>query len=407
MQVAPDAERGPQRHATDPPDSPVELEIGAVANGGSCVARHDGRVVFVRHTLPGEVVLATVTGVGGGGRYWLADATTVLRTSPHRVQPPCPFSGPGGCGGCDYQHVALDEQRRWKAGVVAEQLLRLGGIDTDVPLDPVPGDAAGLQWRTRVRYAVAPDGRTGFRMHRSATVVPVEGCRIAAAAVQDAEVAGDRVSEHDWAGCDEVVVVSSADGVGVWQRPGPKPPEVRERAAGRDWSVAGDGFWQVHPGAADALADQVVQHCAGMAPVWDLYCGVGLFAGALAAAEPGRRIAAVEGDRRAVALARRNLAGLPGVRVHRRDVRAWTADPVGPTPEAVVLDPPRSGAGAQVVDRLTGSAASRLVYIACDPAALGRDAGRLREAGWRLNGVRALDIFPMTHHVEAVAVFDR
>jgi tRNA/tmRNA/rRNA uracil-C5-methylase (TrmA/RlmC/RlmD family) len=392
--------------AADAPDR-VELVVGAPAAGGACVARHEGRVVFVRHTLPGERVMAHVTGVGGGGRFWFADAVEVLSPATGRVSAPCPFSGPGGCGGCDYQHVDLAVQRRWKADIVAEQLRRLGGVEVAVDAAAVPGDDYGLGWRTRVRYAVDSKGGTGFRAHRSRRVVAVDRCRIATAAVQHAEADGVPVTAGRWDGCDEVVVVQHADGVLVQPQPGPPSPEVSEEAVGRRWLVAGDGFWQVHPGAAAALADLVVAHCTDSRAVWDLYSGVGLFAGALGAADDSRRIAAVEGDRRAAALARANLADLRGVRVWRSDVRRWLARPPGGRPDTVVLDPPRKGAGAEVMRLLDDSGAERMVYIACDPASLGRDTGPALRSGWRLEAVQALDIFPMTHHVETVALFRR
>ncbi len=370
------------------------------------MARHDGRVVFVRHTLPGERVVAQVTGVGGGGRYWFADAVAVLEAAEGRVAPPCPFSGAGGCGGCDYQHVEVPLQRRWKSDIVAEQLRRLGGTEAAVPVESVPGDAGGLSWRTRIRYGVDPHGRLGLRAHRSSTVVPLDRCRIADERIQAATMSGQPLTERRWEGTDEVVVVAGADEVVISPRPGPEPGDVLERAAGRRWRVAADGFWQVHPGAADALVGLVLQHCRGDS-VWDLYSGVGLLAGAMAAAREGRTVAAVEGDRRAAGLARRNLADLPGVAVHHRDVRRWVADPPGPQPDTVVLDPPRRGAGGRVLSHITATSAGRIVYIACDPASLGRDTGLLSGAGWRLVSVVGLDMFPMTHHTETVAAFER
>lgn len=388
------------------PVEPVELEVTAVANGGACVARHDGRVVFVRHSLPGERVLAQITSSGGGGRFWFADAVDILEPAAERVTPPCQFAGPGGCGGCDYQHVSISEQRQWKSQIVAEQLQRLGGVEVAVPINSLPGSQDGLGWRTRVRYAVNQAGRAGLRQYRSDTVVQLDRCLIAVPSIQAARSDGEAVLDRDWPGSKEVTVVAASDGVRVLPQPGPRPPEVMEQAVGRSWAVAGDGFWQVHPAAAEALCEQVLAACEDAEVLWDLYCGVGLFAGALAD-ERERRITAVEGDRRAATLARRNLADLSKVRVVRRDVREWVAAPKGPQPDTVVLDPPRKGAGAAVLQPLQDSSAQRLVYIACEPAALGRDTKLLVEHGWELSDVVALDLFPMTHHVETVAVFDR
>ena len=134
----------------------LELEVGAIAAGGGCVARApDGKVVFVRHSLPGERVRAQVT--ASTSSYLRADAVEILGPSPDRVEPPCPHAGPGRCGGCDFQHVEIGAQRRLKAFRIAEQLERLAGMDLDVEVEPVPGDTAGLGYRSRVRVAV--DGR--------------------------------------------------------------------------------------------------------------------------------------------------------------------------------------------------------------------------------------------------------
>ena len=152
----------------------VEVTIGPVAHGGHCVARHEGRVVFVRHALPGERALVRVTEAKAGQRFVRADAVDVLEASPHRVEPPCPYAGPGLCGGCDFQHVDLAEQRRLKAAVVREQFARLARRDVEVEVEPVPGDRAGLGWRTRVEFAIDSQGAPGLRRHRSHDVLAVQ-----------------------------------------------------------------------------------------------------------------------------------------------------------------------------------------------------------------------------------------
>ena len=156
----------------------LELEVGEVAQGGWCVAREPaGRVVLVRHALPGERVLARVTEVTS--RFARADAVQILAASPDRVEPPCPHARPGGCGGCDWQHASLAAQRQLKAAVISQQLRRIAGLDREVTVEPLPGDPDGLGWRTRVRFAVGPDGTAGLRKHRSHEVIDVGHCPIA------------------------------------------------------------------------------------------------------------------------------------------------------------------------------------------------------------------------------------
>lgn len=414
----------------------VLVEVGAVAHGGHCVARHEGQVLFVRHALPGESVEVVVTEVGPGGRFLRADAVRVLTPSPDRVAPPCPHAGPGRCGGCDWQHVDLAAQRRLKTAVLVETLSRLGGL-TDVggvPLadavsvQAVPGDDAGLGWRTRVTYAVAPDGRPGLRRHRSHDVEPVEHCRIAHPAVVDTSV-----TSRTWKGYDTVSVVAASSGERL-VRTEPSTPTgdgqarsialqgipadvavgglrgrgwVRELAAGREWRVDGAGFWQVHPGAADVLVG-AVRELLEPSPgehLLDLYAGVGLFGGSLASdLGPTGRIDCVETAPRAVADARRNLHDLPTVHLHQASVDRWLAERAPARVDLAVLDPPRSGAGAKVMTAVLALRPRAVAYVACDPASLARDLRTAAELGWRVAAIRAYDLFPMTAHLETVAL---
>jgi tRNA/tmRNA/rRNA uracil-C5-methylase (TrmA/RlmC/RlmD family) len=377
-----------------------------VAHGGHCVARHEGRVVFVRHTLPGETVRAVVTDGAEGSSFWRADAVEVLAPSPDRVPPPCPWSGPGRCGGCDWQHVSVPAQRALKAEVVREQLSHLAHLDVAVDVEPVPGDVDGLGWRTRVTWAVAEDGSAGLRRHRSHEVVPVDSCRIAHPLVDEAGV-----TRRTWPGAGSVEVSASvATGDRLVLPDGRGDGVLTEVVGDRAFRVTGGGFWQVHPGAAGTLLAAVMD---GLRPqpgdtALDLYGGVGLFAAQLAeVVGPTGRVTLVESDRVAVADARHNLAEFPAVRVERgrvdhvlRRLRTGRAD-------LVVLDPPRSGAGRAVVDLVARQVRPRRVaYVACDPAALARDLTWFAERGYRLAALRAFDIFPMTHHVECVAVLE-
>jgi tRNA/tmRNA/rRNA uracil-C5-methylase (TrmA/RlmC/RlmD family) len=387
-----------------------DVEVGPVAHGGHCVARHDGRVIFVRHTLPGERVTVQITDGDEESRFLRADAVAVLDASPDRVAPACPYSGPGRCGGCDFQHVDLAAQRALKASVVREQLQRLAGLDVPVTVEAVPGDNGGLGWRTRLQFAVDPSGQAGLRKHHSHEVVPVDVCPIGHPDLP-------AVGTLPWPGASSVEAIVSAAGEqlriiehrGRTSYDGPRI--VHEHAAGRDWEVTGSAFWQVHPGAGDTLVEAVLT---ALAPrrgehAADLYSGVGLFSAALAerVGENGR-VVAVEGDRTAVADAERNLGDLPQVEhlVDRVD-RALTNGSLGADIDLVVLDPPRTGAKRKVVDAVAGLEPRAVAYVACDPAALARDVAIFAERGYRLTSLRAFDLFPMTHHVECVALLER
>jgi tRNA/tmRNA/rRNA uracil-C5-methylase (TrmA/RlmC/RlmD family) len=373
-----------------------EVSVGPVAHGGHCVARHEGRVVFVRHTLPGERVVVSVT-EDRGGSFCRADAVSVLTASPDRVPVSCPVAVPGGCGGCDWQHASWAAQRALKASVIAEQLRRLAGVTMPVEVEELPGGP--LRWRTRVRMTVDPDGRPGFRAHRSHRVVPVEDCPISAYGTVD-EVVG-----RSWEPGSALTVSVDAnaethvgDGVAV------------ERAARREWRVSSDGFWQAHPDAADVYAEVVAAWSglrAGEA-AWDLYAGVGLFASVLAeAVGSSGSVMAVESFRPAAEEAAENLADLAQVRVFAGKVESVLRAGEGPDPAVVVLDPPRKGAGREVVEAIVSRGPRRVVYVACDPAALARDVATFATHGFGLERLRAFDAFPMTHHVECVALLTR
>ncbi|GAA3925238.1 class I SAM-dependent RNA methyltransferase [Actinomadura viridis] len=432
----------------------LDLEVGNVANGGFCVARHEGRVVFVRHALPGERVRARVT--DRTKNFLRADAVEILQPSPDRVQPPCPFAGPGRCGGCDWQHASLPAQRRLKAAVVEEQLQRVAGITRTVTVEEVPYPVTdemppdpGLGWRTRVQFSVV-DGTVGLRRHRSHDIEPIDECLIAHPGV---EMMG--IERKRWPGTVSVEgIVSATTGDrlvalkggrkarvprldvpvrlfrGKETAPDKQVPYVREEVSGRLFQISGSGFWQVHPGAAGLLADAVLE---ALEPkpgeiALDLYCGVGLFAALLGErVGPDGLVVGVESDAQAVRDAKFNARDLPQVAIERGQVEAVVpdlefgrADGTGRTQtkrggghhrgarvrgaDIVVLDPPRSGAGRAVVDQVARLADRKIAYVSCDPATLARDLAYFSERGWTLETFRAFDAFPMTQHVECLAV---
>jgi tRNA/tmRNA/rRNA uracil-C5-methylase (TrmA/RlmC/RlmD family) len=376
----------------------LELQVGPVAHGGHCVARHDGQVVFVRHALPGEVVRAAVT--EQTAKYLRADAVEVLQPSPHRVQPPCPYAGPGLCGGCDFQHVDIEEQRRLKAAVVTETLRRIGGIDREVVMESVPGDD-GLGWRTRMRYAVVDD-RPGMYAHRSHELIPIDHCLIARPQTP-------QVLDRSWPGTSSVQAVISSEGKSAVLTDSDSGDRLVEGVRGRRFRVQAGGFWQVHPAAPETLVDAVLT---GLEPregesALDLYSGVGLFAAFLA--DAGCAVLAVEGDRDAVRNARRNLHDLPAVSIEQGGVDKVlvAATRAGlESVDLVVLDPPRTGAGKEVVRRIAALSPRRIAYVACDPAALARDLKVFAGLGYGLGSLRAFDLFGMTHHIECVAILE-
>lgn len=368
----------------------VEVALERVAHGGVVVGRSGGKVVFVTGGLPGERVRVEITETGA--RFDRGRVVDVLDAAPGRVTPPCPIAG--RCGGCDWQHADQSTQLALKTAVVAEQLRRLAGIEWDGQVEPVPGGLLG--WRTRVRYAVDDDGTVGFRARRSHDVValPEVGCLIAAPGPEVAELR--RVARP---GADLEVTVAD-DVTVVIATPAEARRPVHQEVRGRTYAVDAGGFWQVHPAAAEVLTGAVLD---GLAPrrgesALDLYCGVGLFAGALV--DAGCRVTGAEWGTRSVQHARANVPEarfLSGAveRIHRSlPARA----------DLVVLDPPRKGAGSVVVGAVADRRPRAVAYVACDPAALARDLATFRDRGYRASSIRGFDLFPMTHHVECVAI---
>lgn len=393
----------------------LTLTTGPPANGGSCVARHEGRVVFVRYALPGERVLARV--VAERGSYWHADAVEILDASPDRIDPLCEIAGVDGAGCCDLAFAAPKAARRLKGAVVANQLGKLGGFhwrdESDASAEPVgAGEPTG--WRTRVRLDTA-DGRAGFHRYHSAELVTDLRCG------QLPEAALDGLGENGWPTGAHLYVALDDDGARHVVQSGPRGGrrtatsvvegdyEATQRVNGRVWQVPVTAFWQAHRDAATVYSDLVAQWARlsnGMV-AWDLYGGAGIFAAVLGeGVGDSGHVVTVDTSRGASRSARAALADLPNVSVVTDSVRrALAAQPR--RADVAVLDPPRSGAGREIIDMLAAADVPRIIHIGCEAASFARDVGLYLAHGYRVEELRVFDSFPMTHHVESVAVLTR
>jgi tRNA/tmRNA/rRNA uracil-C5-methylase (TrmA/RlmC/RlmD family) len=444
------------------PHTELIVDVGPVAHGGHCVARHEGRVVFVRHGIPGEKVRVRLTESGPDAKFWRGDVVEVLESSPDRVEhfwdladsvrswshrhPPV--------GGAELGHISLGRQRSLKAEVLAEQLRRLAGVDltqvgegltvegaVEAVGEPGTEAAAGLAWRTRAGFAVTPAGKLGMHAHRSDQILPVREMPLASDAINAL-----RLWDIDLQGIERIEVAAPANGsrplVLLVPAAGTRAkrlsavlaqlPEdvsvasfdpvkgevlrlrgrtyVQEAASGHDYRVTGDGFWQIHRDGPDTLAGAVTGflHDGGFlepgAVVADLYAGAGLFTAPLAdAVGVTGSVLSVEGSPGSSRDARKNLHNATQVeivqgrveRVLRENARSF---------DAILLDPPRAGAGKAVVNQLVGAGPRAVAYVSCDPASFARDVGYFQQSGWELTGLRAFDLYPHTHHMETVAL---
>ncbi|NQX11105.1 class I SAM-dependent RNA methyltransferase [Microbacteriaceae bacterium VKM Ac-2855] len=405
----------------------VELEISNVAHGGVFVARHEGRVLFVPDTLPGERIRARISDTAHAS-FWRAETLEVLAASPHRLPHVWAQAGieraPGErAGGAEFGHIAPAEQRALKKAVIEDAFSRFARLPQSVEVEAVEGDDAvrGTGWRTRTRLHVDAAGRVGPYAARSHDVIPVDTLPLsttassAAAPLRDRLEPGSTVDLVDVGARGEVtIVVQAAD-----DRPNrTATTPVIETAGGREFRVERLGFWQVHRRAADTLFAGV-QQAVDLALLdpraanQDLYGGVGLLAAALGdRVGPALRVTSVESDPRATEHALENLAEWIGGRAVTARVDRYLRDSIRSADSAerarwraatVVLDPPRTGAGREVTDALAELAPAQLIYVACDPVALARDVGDLAQKGYVLDELRAFDLFPNTHHVEAIA----
>jgi tRNA/tmRNA/rRNA uracil-C5-methylase (TrmA/RlmC/RlmD family) len=399
----------------------IEVEATNMAHGGESVARYEGRVVFVADAIPGERVVARVT-ADAKKSFWRAETVRVLEPSPHRrphvwAEASVDRDPADRPGGADYGHIDLAHQRTLKAHVLTDALSRMAKVEREVVVEALPGDPDGTGWRTRERLHASADGTLGPYAARSHRVIPVADLPLAVAAVREHAPLQERMP-----GAGEVTVIAPSVGEGARLVIGAqKPTVIRERVGEREFRVDDTGFWQVHT-AAPAVLSAAVQDAIDPASFdpkaanLDLYGGVGLLAAAVGDRfGPGLRITSVESDARATEHAAENLADWLGaavitarVDVYLRslgDASAAERDRLGAA--TVVLDPPRAGAGAAVLDPLAALRPSQIVYVACDPVAFARDVALLAAHGYELASLRALDLFPHTHHVEAVGTFRR
>ncbi|CAB4333764.1 MAG: TRAM domain-containing protein [Actinobacteria bacterium] len=384
----------------------IEVTIEKIAHGGHFIARHEGAVIFVRHGIPGELVEIIITSVGSS--FNRADVLSVKTPSADRVSPPCRYAHREGCGGCDFQHIAVTRQRSLKAEVITEQFSRIAKMELHVEVEEINKP---LGWRTRCTSVTTKSGALGFYQARSHKVVPVDDCRILVPEMQFAQLAergakGDQKLEISISDTGERSIATAnardespmrlTDGVDI----------AHYTVGENSFEVSQKSFWQSHKDAPTTLTKAVLEYAGTREgdQVLDLYGGVGLFTAALLplVGETGS-VDLVEGSKFATSDATRNFAAAKNVNIVTGDVAKVITR--FPRADVVVLDPPREGAGKDVIENLARIAPRTIVYVACDPAALARDTAYLRDAGYQLDAIRAFDLFPMTHHIECIAKF--
>lgn len=374
--------------------------IEKVAHGGHFIARHEGAVFFIRHGIPGEQVVVEVTSTGKS--FNRGDVLEVIEPSPDRVKAPCSYAHRLGCGGCDFQHIAIVRQRELKSEVITEQFTRIAKMDLKVVVEEVSDP---LYWRTRAILNIDGSGKAGFFGSRSHNSIQIDDCVTCVPELKLAEITSRTWQPNTKL---EISANKSGDRIVAGSEVFEGTKKLMESVGENTFQVSHSSFWQSHK-SAPAVLTEAVMHYAELQSgdqVLDLYGGVGLFtAAALSAVGETGRVDLVEASSSAVGDAKINFENISSVNIYLGEV-AKIMPRIG-SADVVILDPPRDGAGQLVLQQISALDPKRIVYVACDPAALARDCAFANDLGWKLTKVRAFDLFPMTHHIEMVALFTR
>jgi tRNA/tmRNA/rRNA uracil-C5-methylase (TrmA/RlmC/RlmD family) len=386
----------------------IDVSIEKVAHGGHFIARYNGAVIFVRHAIPGEHCTVEITSTGSS--FNRGDVVSISEPSEFRVQPPCHFAHRAGCGGCDFQHIDPVYQRTLKSHVITEQFSRIAKQDIQVEVEEV-GSPVG--WRTRAIATTNRNGKLGFYKSRSHSIAPVENCIICVDGMNFSEISGRNLKgdvrvEISASNTGERTIALAPTRGEEKARITEGPAVLHEVVEGKTLEVSQESFWQSHAKAPEVLTKAVLDFAqiSSSEHVLDLYGGAGLFTAAIIdLVGPDGQVDLIEGSKVATEDARRNFASYKNVTVATGDVAKLL--PRVASADVVVLDPPREGAGKDVISQIAALNPRAIVYVACDPAALARDTAYLEDHSYLLAGLRAFDLFPMTHHIECVALYER
>ncbi len=374
----------------------ITLRIEKAAHGGVFVARPEGKVVFVEGALPGELVEAEITQEAKS--FLRARVTRVIESSEHRRDHFWPEAALGA-GGADFGHIDLGYQRTIKSEILAESLARMAGVELSAEVLALD-ESDGLGYRTRVQLHVAPDGTAGVKGTRSNEVIAVDSLPLA-----NSEINELGLHKKRFPGKKKIFIASSPDSL-QWSIDGEVGGSkvVTEVVGGRVFDLGPGVFWQAHALAPKVLLDGVLTTLGNFnePELLDLYSGAGLFAANIAARFPDARVHAVELSEAAVRSGKNSARGMRNLSFQKSDVLTYLRSRQEEI-STVVLDPPRSGAATKVINQLVRLKAQHIIYVACDPVALARDIGLLRQAGYELESIQGYDIFPHTHHFETLA----
>lgn len=381
-------------------DRTFEVEVERILPGGMGLAHAGGKTVFVSLAAPGDRVRVRVEREQGNVQF--ASIEEILRPSPVRIEPPCPYFG--RCGGCDFQQLTYDAQLAAKSEMIRDCLHRIAGLENvpEIVVTPSPDD---WHYRMRAMWQIDQDQRTiGYYERGSRRVCDVVDCAVLRPELQ-AKL--EAVRNTDWAefppDLKHLDVVAGENGVSFAPAFAEfQTTELRLTVRGEVYRYNAMAFFQINPMLFGPLIDFALTDTSGESAI-DLYSGVGFFT--LPLLRRFRRVIAVEANPTTVRFARKNLrdAGFDARQVVGANVAGWFSSISRRDVDFVLLDPPRAGAESAVIKGILDLRPPRISYVSCDPATLARDLKKLLAGGYRIDAIMGFDLFPQTHHVETVA----
>jgi len=382
-------------------DDIITLNIGAIAHGGHFIARHNSQVIFVRHAITDEVAVVKITSVNS--KIAFGDAIKILKISKDRVASPCKYSSPGKCGGCDFQHISITAQIKFKKFIIHDQFKRIANIDIEVNVISVEPDS-GLNWRTRFDFSISENGKIGLYSSGTKEITKIDKCLIAVNTINKLDI-----FKRKWKGLDRLKISTSSSNQVNIHRSGKNlsgPTQLNEIIGENLYNISPGSFWQSHKNAPKILIEKIIEFanlklgdC-----VCDLYGGVGLFSvPILKKIGTTGKVHLIESDKSCIKDARRIFEKNENAIIHFGKVE----QKIGKIKniDVIILDPPRNGAGKQVINQIIDKGPRSIIYVSCNPASLARDTKILLANTYSLDKIIGIDLFPMTQHIECVSLF--
>ena len=381
----------------------LTLYIGNIANGGHFVARHDNQIIFVRHAISGETAKVKITATNS--KFAFGDAVEILQSSKDRVPPPCQYSHPEGCGGCDFQHINYRAQSGLKKEVLKDQFQRITKIDIspDIVTSNPPN---GLHWRSRLNLAISENKKVGLRAHKSNTVIEIDKCMIALNEINKSDI-----FTKNWDNEENLKIsCSSTNEINVSQFENNilGPDKLTENVDKNTYTISPKSFWQSHINAPSLLLQQVMREANIKQDeiVCDLYGGVGLFTLPISKLiGKNGQVHLIEMNDTCIEDANIMFKHIDNIYIHHGTVEQKLGSVK--SIDTIILDPPRNGVSKQVINQIIEKKPNTIVYVSCSPSTLARESKVLLENKYILSNIVGLDLFPMTHHIESVASFKR